>query len=275
MTQHIIEPIVQSGPRPASHTGVRGLVQRHPLAWFFVLSCALSWWPAVLYAVHLSPQPIAGFGPFLAAITVLGLTQGRDGIRQLLRRMVQWRVPPRAYLFAIGTPLLVSGTAIVANAGLGATVDSAKVGLWTQIPLSLGLILLIPGLGGAWEEPGFRGFALARLESRFGRITAPLLLGAFWVAWHLPLFVTGQILLPDVLVVLAASVVIAAVLHAGRESVLIAMLLHATNNAVGGSYASQLFHGADAVRLGLLTAAGWWMIAALILIRQRSIGFDQ
>ena len=62
--------------------------------------------------------------------------------------------------------------------------------------------------------------------------------------WHLPLFLTGQILAPDVLVIIAANV-------------LIAIFLHAANNAVSGSYASQLFHGSDAIRLGLPTAAGW------------------
>ncbi len=237
--------------------------------WFFVLACLFSWWPSVPYALGLSPQPIAGFGPFLAAVTVLGLTEGRAGIKRLLRRMVEWRVPVRAYVFAIGAPVLASGAAIVANLWLGATApDAAKVALWSQIPVTLLIVLLIPGIAGAWEEPGFRGFALGRLEHRFGMITAPLVLGVFWVFWHLPLFVTGQILLPDVLVVTGASVVIAAAFHAGRESVLIAMLLHATNNAVGGSYASQLFGGADAVRLGLLTAAGWWLIAGTILIIQ-------
>ena len=65
---------------------------------------------------------------------------------------------------------------------------------------------------------------------------------------------------------MAASVVIAAVFHSARDSVLIAMVLHATNNAVGGSYASQLFHGADSLRLGLLTAAGWWLLAAAVMV---------
>ena len=263
-----MDSVQRDSDHAARPNGFAAAVQHRPLTWFFVLACAFSWWPWILYARGLSPQPIVGFGPFLAAITVLGLTRGRTGVRQLLRRMLQWRVPPRAYVFAIGTPLLVSGAAIVVNTALGATVDSAKMVLWSQIPVTLLLVLLVPGLAGAWEEPGFRGFALGRLEERFGVMTAPLVLGVFWVFWHLPLFLTGQILLPDVLVVLAASVVIAAVFHAGRESVLIAMLLHATNNAVGGSYASQLFHGDDAVRLGLLTAAGWWLIAGTILAVQ-------
>jgi uncharacterized protein len=113
------------------------------------------------------------------------------------------------------------------------------------------------------------GTPLPRLEERFGVLAGPLLLGVFWVAWHLPLFLAGQILATDVLTVIAASVVIAGVFHSARQSVLIAMLLHATNNAVGGSYASQLFTGDDSWRLGLFTAAMWWILAVVVMVLRR------
>jgi membrane protease YdiL (CAAX protease family) len=265
-----VTQISQEAPAPSS---LRRIVQRHPLTAFFVLSCVFSWWPGVLYLMDLSPLPIAGFGPFLAAVTVLGMTEGRAGIGRLVRSMLKWRVPKRAYLAAFGLPVLASGTAVLVNLALGADrPDAADIGLWSGIPVILLLVLLIPGLGGAWEEPGWRGYALTRLEGRFGQLPGPLLLGVLWVAWHLPLFLTGDILLPDVLVIIAVSVVIAAVFHSARESVLVAMLLHATNNAVGGSYASQLFDDADLFRLGLLTAAAWWLIAAAVIVHQRSSG---
>jgi membrane protease YdiL (CAAX protease family) len=127
-------------------------------------------------------------------------------------------------------------------------------------------VLLIPGIGGAWQEPGLRGFALPRLEQRLGSIAGPLVLGVLWVIWHAPLFAVGQILWTDVLVIIAASVVIASVFHTARESVLLAMIMHATNNAVGGNYASQLFQGVDQTRLGILTAAAWWLGAAVVLV---------
>jgi membrane protease YdiL (CAAX protease family) len=242
-------------------------MRRWPLVSFFVLSCVLSWWPAVLYAMGASPQPIAGFGPFLAAVAVLGVTQGRAGVRALLRSMVRWRVPGRAYLLAIGLPLLLSGMApIVANLALGADPSAGALAGWSAIPLTALVVLLIPGLGGAWEEPGFRGYALTRLEAKYGVMTGPLVLGLLWVVWHGPLFLTGQILWTDVLVVVAASVVIAFVFHAGRESVLVAMIFHAFNNAVGGQYASQIFHGADHTRQGMLTALAWCLVAAAVLV---------
>lgn len=243
------------------------VVRRRPLTSFLLLSCLLSWWPAVLYSMDASPIPVASFGPFVAAVIVLGASGGRAGVWALLRSMVKWRVPRRAYLLAIGLPLMFSGSAIIANLALGAANPSAsELATWTSIPATALFVLLIPGIGGAWEEPGFRGFALPRLEKRLGSAAGPLVLGVLWVIWHAPLFAVGQILWTDALVIIAASVVIASVFHTARDSVLLAMIMHATNNAVGGNYASQLFQGVDQTRLGILTAAAWWLGAAVVLV---------
>jgi uncharacterized protein len=68
------------------------LVRRYPLTAFSALACALSWWPWILYSFDLAPNPIVGVGPFLAALVVLAVTEGKSGVMRLLRRMVRWRV---------------------------------------------------------------------------------------------------------------------------------------------------------------------------------------
>ena len=101
--------------------------------------------------------PSPGSVRFLAAVVVLATTQGRAGVRRLLASMVQWRVPGRAYLAGIGLPLVVSGTAILATLASG-RIDRRRRprALWPSVPVVLLLVLLIPGTGGAWEEPGWR-----------------------------------------------------------------------------------------------------------------------
>src|ERR671910_1560336 len=91
------------------------LIRRYPLVSFFVLAYARSWWPAIRYALDLLPQPIVGFGPFLAALVVLAITQGKSGIVGLLRRMVRWRVAPVWYAVALLLPVAISLTAAVLN----------------------------------------------------------------------------------------------------------------------------------------------------------------
>jgi membrane protease YdiL (CAAX protease family) len=249
-------------------------LRRAPLVAFLVLACLLSWWPWPLYEAGLMPLPIASFGPFLAALVVLGVTQGRGGVVLLLRSMVRWRIPARAYLWAVGVPLLCSGSAVLLNLALGARTPVAAevLGLVLALPLAFVVVLLVPGFGGALEEPGFRGYALGRLEDRFGWTAGPLVLGLFIVLWHLPVFATEGIEWTDVLVIPATSVVIAGIFHLGRESVLIAMLTHAVNNAVGGALASRLFTGADSVQLGALTAAAWWLAAAVVIVHRHRSG---
>ena len=49
------------------------LVKRHPLAAFFILAYALSWWPWILYALGLFPNPIASFGLLALVWTVVAI----------------------------------------------------------------------------------------------------------------------------------------------------------------------------------------------------------
>lgn len=61
-----------------------------------------------------------------------------------------------------------------------ATVD---VRLWG----GMGLFFLMNFIhGGLSEEPGWRGFALPRLQARFSPFTASLILGLLWAVWHAP-----------------------------------------------------------------------------------------
>ena len=99
---------------------VSALVKRHRLATFFVLAYALSWWAWILYALGVFPNPVASFGPFLAAIVVLALTEGKAGLLGLFRRMVRWRVAPGWYAVALLLPAVLTAVATVLNVMLGA-----------------------------------------------------------------------------------------------------------------------------------------------------------
>ena len=256
---------------PANHRfRFRSLVRAHPLTSFFLFTLGLSWWPWPLYAAGHFPLPIASFGPFLAALLVLALTDGRGGIRALVRSMLRWRVASRWWLAAISIPVLITVTALVLNVLLGAQPPSIiQLGAWTGVPAAFAMALLVPGFGGAWEEPGWRGYALPRLMDRYGWKAASLLLGALVAAWHLPMILSGLISWWDLLLVIASNVVISRLFVAGGRSVLLVMVLHATNNAFSGSFVSQLFTGADASSQAAITALVWTVAAGVLLTTSR------
>ena len=242
-------------------------VRRHPLVVFFVLAYALSWWPWILYAFDLSPLPIVGFGPFLAAIVVLAVTRGKAGVMALLRRMVRWRVSPVWYAVALLLPVAITVAATVLNVLFGAQApSSAELSGWTGLVPGFFLLLLIPGFGGAWEEPGWRGYALPRLQVGRSALLASLILGLLWAFWHLPLMVVGEVNWSDIVLVIAASVVFAWVFNSASGSVLIAMVMHATNNTISGSFFGPMFSGADSVRESWLLAALWVAVAIVVVV---------
>jgi uncharacterized protein len=129
-------------------------------------------------------------GALLAAILVTAAIDGRDGVRSLRRRIGQWRVGVRWYVFALFVPLaiwLVAYGAALSGAPIVALARDWTLLLNPFLPfVVIGLIL--PSLG---EETGWRGFALPRLHEQRGPVIGTLILGVLHGLWHLPVFFTA------------------------------------------------------------------------------------
>src|SRR5918999_2703684 len=236
-------------PAAAPHRGIRALLALHPLVSFFVLAYAGTWLfelPYVLsgYGVGLLPtrspvllwtSPLTVFmGPFLAAFVMTGAIEGREGVGRFLRRFVLWRVGFRWYLFTfVGVPVIAVLSVVFIPGVLG-----SFQGLGALAPLSvLGVFVYVLFLGGALgEEPGWRGFALPRLQSLHGPLLGTLILGPLWGLWHLPLFftpwneLTALNVVGYVLTTTCLSIMYTWVFNNTKGSVFIAVLLHATFN---------------------------------------------
>jgi hypothetical protein len=234
---------------------------------FMLLAVVLSWWPWPLYALDLAPSPIVGFGPFLAALAVLGATRGRLGVRSLLSSMVQWRVRPTVYLAAIALPVGTQAAAAVLNVALGAEVHTTfSIGEAVGLVPTFLLFLLIPGAGGTWEEPGWRGYALRTLQQRHA-LAGVGVAGGLWALWHLPLMVAGLEPWAEMANVAMMMFAYAWIFNASGGSVLLTMLFHTTNNTVGSAGFGPMFEGADESHRSLLLALIWATVASLLLTR--------
>src|SRR5215217_8754118 len=183
-------------------------------------------------------QPDCGLRPFpRGACRACGHPRQERG-GGLLRRMVRWRVGLQWYAAALGLPIGVTLTAAAINVfllGAQPTSSAAELGGWSSLIPTFFILLLIPGLGGTWEEPGFRGYALPRLQIGRSTLYAGLILGVLWSFWHLPFFITGFDHWNESVQLIAWTVVFAWLYNNTQGSVLLAMLMHAMSNTIGAA----------------------------------------
>lgn len=243
------------------------VVRRNPLIAFVVLTYVLSWWAWPLYAFGWIPLTVAAFGPFLAALVVLAITDGKPGVTGLLRRMVRWRIGLAWYAMAVLLPVGLTCTATALNVLSGAQADlAASLDNWPSLFSTFALVLLVPGVGGAWEEPGWRGFAVPHLQTGRSALRASLLLGCLIAVWHIPLMVEELIHWSDIVLIFGGVIIFNAVFNNAGGSVLIIMVMHAVNNTVSGSFFSPMFTGSDSTRQSWLLAVVWCAGAIAVII---------
>jgi len=182
---------------------------------------------------------VAGLGPSLAGIAVVALFSKAAGLRDWLRRSLNWRVGWRWFVLAFVAPPVVMLCALAMHVAMGGEMTALPAS--GHIPLviaNFGLVFLIGGPLG--EEFGWRGYAMPALSARLNWRAACLVIGIVWGLWHLPLFLmanTAQAQMPILafmLNILAGSVLFGWLLERTQGSVLPALVLHTSLNAWAG-----------------------------------------
>lgn len=269
-----------------------GLLARHPLPAFFVLAFLGAWvveLPVVLSRTGIGVLPftpsrgviiallaLATFtGPTAAAFSMSWLTEGRDGVVRLLRRYVRWRVHIGWYLFVLlAMPIVeVLGAAIVP--GAMASFHAPTLAMLAAYPLALVWTFATGGPLG--EEPGWRGFALPRLQSALGPLAGSVVLGVLWACWHLPLFWSGVWTPPTVadivmfiVMITGLTIVMTWVFNNAKGSLLLTMLMHASFNTFANLVVAPLFPAPLLEEYGLLPELiGFWVVALIVIAATR------
>ena len=164
---------------------MRSIARCYPLVSYYLLTLILSGLIiALLFAAGLVEGLffLATVGPGLDAILVTLMIGGGVGVRELLGRLLIWRVGIQWWLVALLLPaLVILGAVYLFSLFGGPAPDFSRYQpLYTIIPL----IILITLLNGVGEELGWRGFMLPRLQSRYSALVANLILSTFWGFWH-------------------------------------------------------------------------------------------
>lgn len=291
--------LTQPSAAPSHPPGRRAWAASHPLLAYFVLAFAGTWIvisPLVLDTLGLIDLPdvvgVAVFvlgplaGPAPAAFWVTNVLEGRAGMARLLRRMVQARAGVQWYAVALfgflGIWLVTFGllfggaplTALAANPGL----------LLTAFVPNVLMGLLVPSLG---EEPGWRGFALPRLQAAYGPIAATIILGALHGVWHLPALFTpllGPFSMEGfavfVLTAIAGTFLYTWLFNNTNGSVWMAMVLHASSNAASSLVATLIPRDVELTGWAKALASGWINVIAfgttallLVILTRGTLGY--
>ena len=262
------------------------LLRRHPLISFFLMAYAISWtyviaflivWPLPDTIVTDTPELL---GPIVGGFVMTAVMSGRTGVRQLLRRFVMWRVRGVWYLYALLVipALYFIGVALVPGALGSFKVPSLTVSLLYPVLFLVVLVLDGPLL----EEPGWRGFALPRLQTRWGPLLGTVILGIMWAGWHAPQYFTktfaaanGGLSVSGVIVFLLAvvsfSVLITWAFNNTGGSLLIAILIHTAINFTQG-LTSDLFPAAAYNEVAPVAVFGAAAVTIVVATRGR-LGF--
>ncbi len=268
----------------------KSFTNRFPLITFFLLAFAGTWlvlspwvfdtlgWIDIPDELGIILFILSTFtGPFFAAFYVTGKLEGKEGKKNLWRRIFQMRIGLVWYVAVLFTFLLVWLTAynlLYRGAPLAALIANPALMVTAFLPNVL-TGLLIPSLG---EEPGWRGFALPRLQKDFGPVLGTLILGTLHGIWHLPALFTPLLgpfswdsFLTFVLTAAAGTFIYTWVFNNTRGSVWIAILLHASSNAASNLVGSLIPKGVELTGWQSALNAGWlnviaFSLAAVLLI---------
>lgn len=267
--------------------GLRALAARRPLTVFLALVLGIGWPILALPGLahnglipggDLPEEPFALATVLLvllpAALWVTAATDGRAGVRALLRRTVQWRFGPGWYAaILLGLPVIATALGLLTGGSLR-EVD------WPAVLLNYAVVQVLPAVViiNLWEETAWAGFLQTRLEQRHGLIAAAMLTAVPFALVHVPLlFAADEPVLAAAGVLLLVAVLhrllFGLVLRGTAGSVLAVGLLHATFNATNNPEDGLLSRLLAEVDTGWLTPAAAVVLTALlavVVLRRRS-----
>jgi membrane protease YdiL (CAAX protease family) len=290
---------------PASPPG--GFIQRHPVLTYYVLVFAIS--VGGMLVVIGGPGGLPGTsgqvgtlfplafltlyaGPVVAGPLTTGLVAGRSGLRELLARLLRWRVGARWYAVALVTvPLLMTAIYLplsrispefvpqIVAAGAGSPLVSG-FGIAADDKTAVLLVGLVAGIVfGFLEELGWTGFAIPRLKRGHGVVATGLIVGTLWAAWHVPItfwasgdpsgaFSPTLFLPPFVFYVAAlpAYRVLMVWVYDRTGSLLVATLMHASLIASTLVILAPVATGMALVTYWLVLAAALWAVVAAVAL---------
>jgi membrane protease YdiL (CAAX protease family) len=288
-----------------SSSSLRRLVARHPVVAFLIMAFVFSW--TIMLPLLLSqsgfgvlpfalPWQLFGslmsiFGLALPAFLVTAAKDGKAGVRDLLRRVLRWRVGVRWYLLALLGLLVV--TLLGAIPFLGAAPLQALAHNWTLLFTVFLPGVLIPFLVvNLWEETAWTGFMQHTLQERRGPVLASVMVAPFFALIHMPgFFVAGFISdektplseFPAVLVQVGILAVFATFIRvlimwlyngSGRSVLIVALFHSAFNMTNGQKLTPELLHLPEGLASAIPSVVVMVLAVVLVVFTRGRLAYE-
>lgn len=278
-------------------TPIIAWIRNQPIPAFFIMTIAVAWsqWlPLGFFAPQHYLLTLPGaWAPTVSALLLIGLSEGRAGIKHFLRQVLHWRVGVGWYFVVLFGVAIIAVLAIGVGTLFGIPAPGVKLpaGLphetWILFLPVLFLINLFIG-GPLAEDVGWRGYILPKMREKTSTFTASILIGVLWAFWHLPFFlvpewasITGDIPFVWFLLLTTGWSVLFAWVYVNTQSILMPVLFHAAINTTLGTL-GILGSGNENLPLVALNAFLTWAAAGCIVLflgpdlkRSDTIGIGQ
>jgi len=182
---------------------MKELVSKHQLVFFYGFAFLISWTAWFLMSqVYAGGQPdmltylfssIGGLGPLLALLLLQKLTKKAVSLKSILAQIkIRHTKNPWVIPAIFGLPLI----ALLGNVGYVLMGMEDQLRLIKEGPDELGIfVVLVMAVhftaslvtSPLFEEPGWRGFALGKLQRKYGTFLGSLVVGLLWWIWHQPM----------------------------------------------------------------------------------------
>jgi membrane protease YdiL (CAAX protease family) len=249
------------------------MLKRHPVLWYAVITVALS------FAAYFLPLPVEQksllvpvlmvFIPTLVSVPMALVTEGREGIRQMLSTASLRRGGIKWLLIGASLGVLVRVVAwvIAILFRMPIKADLSDPGVWFILLATIPLAL--------FEEIGWRSYALDRVLKTRSPLVASLLIGLPWGFLHLTILLPGMMSVGTHPIAQAGSVILISIILTwayvrSGHSLWAVTFLHGVQNGL-----VVLNRGLSIVPASWLLFASCFIMAVLLILLDRRTFFTE
>jgi len=165
------------------------VIAAYAISWAIEIPLALKAQGIISSDIPFGIHYLAAFGPFVAGIALTWREGKAEGLRDLLKRALRWRVQPIWWVVAFSPLLLFFVSWLIMRVFQGFWINPTILGRFDFLPdLGLWAVFIWLATYGLGEETGWRGYLLPRLQRNRSAWSSTVVLWIIWAAWHAPSF---------------------------------------------------------------------------------------